>query len=199
MNRKTLLLLCLALGAIVVAVMIFFNPQKSYLSSPIAKQQQPANLPIQPSETLKEYQDPSGFTFSYPDNLSLVKNEVADDVTYADINLTAKGLIGNLALKISDTNFASLDEWIKVNKSASSETPKEVKLGTLKALEMKTKDRLLLGALDQGVLFTIEIPLEKEGFWMKVLNIILADFSFAPPTQGSTTEEVTFEGEEIVE
>lgn len=198
MNRKTLLLLCLALGAIVVAVMIFLNPQKSPLFSPIAKQQQPANLPIQPSETLKEYQDPSGFTFSYPDNLSLVKNEVADG-TYADINLTAKGLIGNLALKISDTNFASLDEWIKVNKSASSETPKDVQLGTLKALEMKTKDRLLLGALDQGVLFTIEIPLEKEDFWMKVLNIILADFSFAPLTQDSTTEEVTFEGEEIVE
>lgn len=197
MNRKTLLLLCLALGAIVVAVMIFFNPKKSYLSSPIVKQQ-PADLQIQPSETLKEYQDPSGFTFSYPDNLSLVKNEVADE-TYADINLTAKGLIGNLVLKISDTNFASLDEWIKVNKSASSETPKEVQLGTLKALEMKTKDRLLLGALDQGVLFTIGIPLEKEDFWMKVLNIILADFSFAPPTQGSTTEEVTFEGEEIVE
>lgn len=197
MDRKTLLLLCLALVVIVVAIMIFFNPQKSYLSSPVVKQQQ-ANLQIQPSETLKEYQDPSGFTFSYPDNLSLVKNEVADG-TYADIDLTAKGLIGNLVLKISDTNFASLDEWIKVNKSASSETPKEVQLETLKALEMKTKDRLLLVALDQGVLFTIEIPLEKEDFWMKVLNIILADFSFAPPTQDSTTEEVTFEGEEIVE
>lgn len=181
-----------------VAVMIFFNPQKSPLFSPIAKQQQQANLPIQPSETLKEYEDPSGFTFSYPDNLSLVKNEVADG-TYADINLTAKELTGSLVLKISDTNFASLDEWIKANKNASSDTPKEKKLGTLKALEMKTQDRLLLGALDQGVLFTIEIPLDKEDFFLKVLNIILSDFSFAPPTQGSTTEEVAFEGEEIVE
>lgn len=185
-----------AIGLIVGVFKLLFNQQKSFLYTPQNNPKESAKE-IEPSKTLKSYTDPAGFTFSYPDNLSLVNNEAKDTVTYADIQLTGKGVDGSLNLKITDSKFASLDEWVK--KNALSQIPKEVKLGNLRALEITTSDRLLLGALDQGIFFTIEIPRLEEDFWMKVYNKILADFSFVTPEGTGFTDEVTFEGEELIE
>lgn len=209
MDKKTLLLLLIAVGLIVGVLVWFFNPKKSILLTPQTNQQE-TNAQISPSKTLKSYTDPAGFTFSYPDNLSLVNNEPKDDSVYADIQLTATGVDGNLALKIADSKLASLDEWVKLNKSAS-QTPKEVKLGNLKALEVTTSDKLLLGALDQGILFNIEgLFGSRKDFWVEVYNKILAEFTFAPPSPdnsasgggggvSSSSEDITFEGEEVIE
>lgn len=160
---------------------------------------------INPSQTFIEYQDPSGFSFSYPDNLSISKEEVVDTQTYADLQLFSKDVSGSLKLIITDSKLTSLDDWLKANQIPEANTPKEVKLGSLKALEVKTKDRLILGALDQGVLFTIELPLIEESFWMKVYEIVVSEFNFELPDAGesvtstSTASDVIFEGEEVVE
>ncbi len=198
MNKKIVLILGLAF---IVAVTLGFllNRPKDQLSSPLSTQ----NKQILPSKSLKTYTDSSGFSFNYPDNLSLLNNELKDANSYAELQLTANGMAGSLVLKIADSKLATLDEWVKINNSAPSEIPKEVKLGNLKALEIKHNDKLLLGVLDQGILFTIEI-LQGKDFWTEVLNIVTADFSFAPPaseTSGvdSGSSDVTFDGEEVVE
>lgn len=201
-DKKTAILLSLTIVVILSVVGVLkFALQKDSLSSPAS--QSTADVQTKPSEALKVYTDPSGFTLSYPDNLSLVNNEIKDTTTYADIQLSAKGMDGLLALKISDSKFKSIDEWIKSNKNMTSDAPKEMKLGNLKAQEIKVTDKLILGALDQGVLFTIEIPLgEKKDFWLKVYDKILAEFTFAQPSQEQanfSSETVTFEGEEPVE
>ena len=149
-----------------------------------------------PSKTVKPYTDPSGFSFNYPDNLSLTNNEATSSSTYADIQLTGSRLEGSLNLKITDSKFASLAEWLKSN---SFSNPKEVKLGNLKALEVATNQKLVLGALDSGVFFYIEIPMTDKSFWMEVYNKVLADFSFSPGSVNTATSDVTFESEEIVE
>lgn len=200
MTRKTVLLLCL-LGAAVIGILIFYrNQQKSSLFTPVANRED--SIRQIPSETFTDYSDPSGFSFSYPDNLSLEKNDTEDNSTYADLKLSAKDVNGSLSLKIIDSKFNTLDEWLKLN-SSSSNPPKDVKLGNLKAIEVMTNDRLLLAALDQGVLFSIEVPLIDEDFWMKVYNKILSGFTFAPPQAGeavsSSSDGVFFEGEEVVE
>lgn len=164
--------------------------------SPIVQQQAVKN--IQPSETLIDYNDPSGFSLSYPDNLSRVKNDITDDSTYTDIQLTSKDVSGSLNLKITDSKFTTLDDWLKLNKG----TAKETQLGSLKAMEVITTDRLLLGALDKGVFFTIEIPLIEKDFWMKVYSKVLTSFSFSSPQAQSadtSTSDVSFEGEEVIE
>ncbi len=199
MNKKTLLLLS-SVVLLVVAGFLVLNPigGKNLLSKAPAGQLSETKE-IQPSETLKEYTDPSGFALSYPDNLSLVKNDITDESTYADIQLTSKEVNGSLNLKISDSKFAELDDWLKLSKGTS----KEVKLGSLKGMEVVTQDRLLLGVLDKGVFFNIEMPLIEKDFWMKVYNKVLASFSFASPENASSTgasaSDITFEGEEVVE
>lgn len=201
MNKKVILILFLITG---LAVTIYFvlNPvkQKNTLLNPLS---QNTTKEILPSETSLEYTDPSGFSFNYPDNLSIKKQEITDNNTYADIELFSKDINGSLSLKITDSKFATLDDWLKSNQLTSNENPKEVKLGSLKAMEVKLKDRLILGALDSGILFNIEMPLIEENFWMKVYNKVLASFSFASPENASSTgasaSNVIFEGEEVIE
>lgn len=203
MNKKTVLLLAFVAGMIILGVkLLIFPQQKTPLLSPQSNLE--AKEEIKPSETLIEYTDPSGFSFSYPDNLSIVKAETEEASSYADLQLFSKEVSGSLSLKITDSKISSLDEWLKANKIPASNTPKHTKLGNLKALEVKTVDRLLLGALDQGVQFSIELPLIEQDFWMKVYDKLLAEFSFVSPdtavSQGiSGSEDITFEGEEVIE
>ncbi len=178
------------------------KPPESNLKAPEIKKE------ITPSETSIEYTDPSGFSFNYPDNLSITNNnssENPDPNAYADLQLFSKDKNGSLSLKIVDTKLKNLDEWLKSNNSSSTSAI-EKKFGQMNALEIKTADHLILGSIDQGVLFTIEMPLIEQPFWNSVYKKVLADFNFAAPdtaNQSSTTvaagDEVVFEGEEVVE
>lgn len=185
-----LVLLTLAIGLILIWIRLktpLSNPQSNLIQIP---------KKADPSQTYIEYSDPAGFSFSYPDNLSISKAEIEDPSTYTDLVIFSKDVNGSLNLKIADSNFTSLDDWLKINQIPSSTATKEVNLGDLKALEVKTADRLLLGSLDQGVFFTIELPLIEEDFWMRVYNRLLTEFTFV--SEASTTD-VIFEGEDIVE
>jgi len=182
---------------VILGLVFFLNRPQSSLTNPLSNQETKSES-IRPSEALIEYSDPTGFSFSYPDNLSLEKNEVEDLAVYADLELFAKGVNGSLSLKITDSKLKSIEEWAKLN----SGTSKEAKLGDLSAIEVKTADRLLLGALDQGILFTLEMPLLEEEFWTIVYEKVKESFSFASPSQegvSASPEDVTFEGEEVVE
>lgn len=203
--KKLFTLLTVILASIIIGITIFFAWQKK---PPISL----SNLPpqeIKPSETYIDYTDPSGFSFSYPDNLSIsnIKAESeADSNAYADLQLFSKDKNGSLIIRIKDSELTTLDDWLKANNIPQTTTPVEKKLGGLKALEVKTGDRLMLAALDQGVLFTLESPLIEQDFWMKVYEKVLADFTFAAPvadsSQGvsdSSADDVAFEGEEVVE
>ncbi len=201
MKPKTILLLGTALVLIGLIISVWFlnTPNKS-LSSPLSNLSN-TKVKSAPSETFKEYIDPVGFQFSYPDNLSLSTNEL-DDNTYADIQLFSSEVNGSLKLKIVDSQLDNIDEWVKQNTTLSN--AKAVQLGNLKAMEITTADRVLLGSLDQQILFTVEVPRIEEGFWMQVYSKILQDFSFVVPesntgSSADTSSSISFEGEEVVE
>lgn len=196
MKKKVIIIVAVII--LIVIGLYFFRTSKEKDSSNSLTNEQIINTP--PSSS-KEYSDPSGFSFNYPDDLSLTKNEITDTITYTDLQLFSGKVSGSLNLKITDSKFTSIEEWLKLN----NKNPKEVKLGNLAASEIELQDRLLLGALDKGILFTIEIPLIEKDYWMKVYNQVLTSFNFIAPdnissdnTAGST-EDVSFEGEEIVE
>lgn len=198
MSKTKLLVVIIAVALLFAEIYLFTVNKKGPLKSPIAGITKEAA----PSQTLTEYSDPSGFTISYPDNLSIDKKEAADQSTYADIQLSSKDVSGSLSLKIADSKYVSLEDWAKEN--TKSTDVKETKLGNLKASEIKLSDRLLLGALDQGILFTVEMPLIEEKFWNNVYSKVLASFSFAAPEaasdgNASSSDDVSFEGEEVVE
>lgn len=189
--KKKIILAVLIIGVVATGLVVLNPVKKSSLTIPHL-QEAKRNLP---SETFIDYTDPAGFTFSYPDNLSIIKNDT-DASTYADLQLSSKDVSGSLNLKITDSEFATINDWLKLYKSE----PVEKKLGNLQAMEVKTPDRLYLGALDQEIFFTIEMPRIEEEFWMKVYDKLLSGFSFvAPAAATSTSDDVSFEGEEVVE
>lgn len=211
MSRNTLILAVVSV-LLIVGVIGFFllnpNKGKSPLSAPESAKE------VTPSSTYIDYADPSGFSFSYPDNVSIAnrisENEdlAVDPDAYADLQLFSKDKSGSVNLRIADTNFKTLEEWKKDNGIAEEVQGSEKMLGQLKASEFKTSDRLFLASIDQGVLFTVEMPLVEEVFWNQVYDKVVSGFVFEVPeveiaTTGggavSAGDEVIFEGEEVVE
>lgn len=201
MKNLTIVLTVILISSIIGVVIYFVIPKNSPLKPDLGI----LNIPktIKPSETNIEYTDESGFSFSYPDNLSITKAEIEDPNTYADLQLYSKEISGSLNLKIADSKLKSLDDWLRANKISSASASAQKKLGNLKALEIKTPDRLMLGSLDQGVLFTIEMPLIEQDFWDKVYERVLSNFTFVQPDLSNAApdsySDVVFEGEEVVE
>lgn len=203
MGKKSLVI-TLSLIVILAGILyMFFNPKKATYVSPLSVNEPQKVVETTPSKTLKEYSDPAGFSFNYPDNLSIVSNEPKSERVYSDVSLSAKGLTGQLKIEISDSSFKTLADWVKAN-ATDKASQKDAMLGTLKAIEILTSDRILLGSLDQGVLFTIDVPLsEKKDFWTEVYSQVIKDFSFVTPAANtgsgvSSVSDVTFEGEEVV-
>lgn len=197
---------------IIAAAGLYFFTKPKDLSpniSPVTKEKKETK----PSETFIEYTDPAGFSFSYPDNVS-ISNVASDDSadmidpnSYADLQLFSKDVSGSINIKIADSKFKTLNDWLKANDIPNTNKPSDKTLGSLKAFEVKTSDRLMLAAIDQGVLFTVEMPLVEQDFWSRVYDKVLADFSFAVPETTTITgaasavssDEIVFEGEEVIE
>ncbi len=207
MQKKTIILLVLVVVIALALFVFFFRGNKT--SNPLTLQ---PPKEVVPSDTFIDYTDPAGFSFSYPDNLSLSNTALSDDSidiadpdTYASLQLFSKDKSGSLNIKIADTKLKTLEEWLKENQIPESNIPTEKQLGGLKALEVKTSDRVMLAAIDQGVLFTFDMPLIEQDFWMKVYDKVTTDFTFAAPapaeaqTTSVSADEVIFEGEEVVE
>lgn len=200
----------LIVGVVVILGAAFFfllqqpKSQETPVLSPVSDQTTPAKK--SPSSTMKEYADPSGFSFNYPDDLSLVKSEATDSGTYADLKLMSNEVDGSLNLKIQDTKLASPGAWFKENGQTGE--AKDVQWGMLNAKSVEDKDKTLFVAVDQGVLFTMEVSYSSQkDFWQAVSGQILSSFAFnseasqgtTAQSGGSSEEDVTFEGEEVVE
>lgn len=158
-----------------------------------------------PSSAPKEYADPSGFSFSYPDDLSLTKNEATDSATYADLKINSKEIDGSLNLKIQDTKLTSVEEWLKERDKVSIED-NQIKWGSLNGQSLEDKNGIIFAAVDKGILFTMEVFYgDQREFWQKVYDEILSSFSFNSQVQetnqtgGSSAEDVVLEGEELLE
>lgn len=208
--RKILIgvLIVLVIGGITGGVIVFLQKQTAVSPLPTEQETKTKNLP---SKTLKEYTDPSGFTFSYPDDLSIKTNEAEDDTVYADIQLTATEANGNLRVRIVDTKVKSIKEWLdQIPAGINTDLYKDAKLDELPAKEYKDDNGIELLALDQGVLFEVNVSFENnKDFWQKVYDNTTSTFSFAQAESGQSTttsgsssgssSDIIFEGEEVIE
>jgi len=187
--------------------MIFFSRQKSKTLTPISNKLTIGNQ--QSAINNKEYLDPSGFKFSYPENLKLeVKDITSSKTLYADIEITSDDKKGKIRIKVEDTTKTFFDEFVK------DKTTIETKVDDIEAYQFQEKKQLVTAAYDQGVQFTITADQSQEkSYWFGLNKQILNSFKFVQPEQpasqqggpaspagGTTTEDdVIFEGEEVIE
>lgn len=201
MTKKRKLLFGAGLGivlAVVVAVGLLShqktNPAVGNLPTPSPK--------IEEMAKLVKYEDEAGFSFEYPEDL------VVKDVTPED-NLSYSVLeIGKTIIKVVDTRYSSVDNWLVKDPSASSGqagTSREVTLAGMAASQIQFDNprRLVTVTIENRVMYFIESPLESAGqYWNKVHNAIVGSFSLtesASPPSASGGEQSIVEEEEIIE
>ncbi|MEK7533932.1 MAG: PsbP-related protein [Patescibacteria group bacterium] len=162
---------------------ISYNPQenKTIVASDIASEKQPPT-------TLKEYTDEAGFSFKYPDDVLVTKKEANDSTIYANLELTSNQK-GSISIKIADSKLKSIDDWFKKSKLGSEMTnKKEIKIGEIPGSEMQVDNKLLVVALDQDILFTIEVSPQDQKYWLNIYDTILSSFNFVPQPSKQETE-----------
>lgn len=179
----------IAVGAIGAAFYIF-KSQKTI--SPVSKLQENKTIVIknQPSKTLKEYIDDSGFSFKYPEDIVVTKKDANDPNTYSHLELSSSKAKGSILIKITDTKVKSVDELFKDSKLGPvPKNQKEIKIGEISGSEIQVDNKLLAAALNQEILFTIEVDSLNKNYWLSVYENILSTFNFVPKTTNDTVDQ----------
>lgn len=161
---------------------------------------------------LKDYSDPAGFKFSYPDDLKLNANKITSDNVYSDLRLTSDKTSGRVIVKITGTSLKTVADWLKQNKysSGGSTLMKDIKLADMQGKEIKKDKTLITVAIDDyQTLYLIEVDLNgNEKYWTDASQAITRSFAFVAPAASSDSSSgasdysgdgVIFEGEEEVQ
>ncbi len=113
----------------------------------------------QPSKTLKKYSDDAGFSFQYPNDVQIGKIEIKDSVTYSNLELTSNQKKGKILIKI----------------------------GGISGGELQMDNKILAVAINQSILFTIEVETQNQKYWQSVYETILASFNFVSEKENTST------------
>lgn len=211
MNKK-IILATLFSAVFLVGAIVLFNIRESKERENSISKVNPQNSGTRvtekiPSSILKEYSDPSGFTFSFPDNIYVERKE--NDSLYSDLILSTNEANGNITFTVSDSKYDSLENWKDDNlKNLTGLLINESELGNLLGISFNNKDKITFIAIDQGIEFKMVVDYkDHKKFWESVYKSIRDNFSFITPSASKSTntnseapsEEVVFEGEEIIE
>lgn len=183
---------------IIIAVGIFLLTRKDLSSAP--QQQVKTAEEKVPSQTTKTHIDEAGFQFDYPDDLTVVKKESASSAAYSSLEITSKEVVGSMTFLVEDTKVKSVNELIQKNIAT-----KEAVLGSLKAIETTDGSKTTLLAIDQGIIFRLDLSSKEERqYWQSVYNTVLTSFSFVAPqaasdSSGSSGGEDVILEEEVIE
>jgi hypothetical protein len=149
------------------------------------------------------YEDPSGFSFKYPKDVTVQDVTPDDDQFYSVLSLKNKAKA--LKLSVSDTKYKTVEEWFKLDANA----PKEAKLtgattlGSISAKEYEDADSIYTVSIDQSVLYVIESPKDNGGYWESTHDVVVGSFAFKgeekKTTGGALQGDIEYEAEEVVE
>lgn len=172
--------------------------------SPLGSGQSPKVTQEKEQIKLTTYKDEAGFEFAYPEDF-IVKDVSGDDpTTYSSLEISSSKHEGKMLIKITDTSFVSVDTWLRSQEATSAGLSREITLAMMPASQIQFDNprRLVTVVINEGIMYFIQSPLDKTGFWNKIHNEIVSSFTLAEAqTQPSTGggEEVIYEEEEIIE
>lgn len=196
----TALVIGLLVGAAGASFYLWKTKQKSPLVFPTNTQLSTSGV----STKSLTWTDPAGFTFQYPDGLTVDKHEEDQD-NYAHVEFTAKDQRGNTIVWAKDLprGVSDLASWIKSDKRFAEASVFDTILGgqPAKKILLDTPQReLIVGTVFDDVLWSVEATLDEAGFWSEVHQMIVDGFIFTPVQQDvSAGSETLITGEEPVD
>lgn len=209
MNKNKAIVLAIVIVAVSIAAAFYIlNSKKttSSISSDTYRNKPQVDLEKQPSKTFKEHFDNSGFNFKYPDDVQVGKIEIKDDITYSNLELTSNQVKGKILIKIVDTQLKSVDDWFAGDNFMQG-NKKEIKIGEISGVQLQMDNKILAAAINQKILFTIEVDEQSSKYWQSVYAVVLSTFSFVPQGESVQSQEQSLDDsssdvvleEEIVE
>jgi len=199
-----IIVIVLAIGT--AAVMILSQQKTQKITTPIAEKIKDVQTEI--TAGTKQYHDPSGFSFNYPEDLlASPAANIKDQSVYSELTISSPEKKGGIEIQVLSNNVKNVDAWLTENKINSKEQTTKLKLADLDARQFEDKGTITTVAVDSGTLFLLTTDYQDDkNFWTDVNNKIIASFEFIQPTAASnasggdsSSDDVILEGEEVVE
>lgn len=152
-----------------------------------------------PTVEMTTWNDPAGFSFQYPKDLT-INNHEDDNDNYAHVELTSKDYPGNIIVWASDLTVKDLNAWVK--KFYPSSTSIDTTLGgepAKKILLASTSAKLIVGTISDGLLFKVEGTYTDKQFWQPIQDTIVKNFSFIADTSAPASGVESVDEEEVVQ
>ncbi len=167
---------------IVTGGIFFFSQKNSKVISP--GEAVNSTLTPAPAVALTTWDDPAGFSFQYPKNLS-VNNHEEDPDNYAHVELTNKAHPGSIIVWVSDLpkGVTTLNTWVNkfyptaasIDSTLGGETAKKILVSSPSA-------KFIVGTISEGLLFYVDGTLMDKAYWQTVEEGIVQTFTFTPDT-----------------
>jgi hypothetical protein len=199
-----IILVTLGIGA---GAYMYMNRSASDTVSP-----QSADASVSPTAAPKmlTWSDPAGFTFTYPDTVSLNKHD-EDQVNYAHVELTNTGHPGNIIVWVKDVppGVTTTASWVTKDASLSAGLLFDTTLGGQPAKQIiitSPQKREVTGAVYDGALFYIETFPGTDTYWKDIATDLTKSFAFQPvqdssaaSSQGAAASSGSADGEPAVD
>lgn len=171
-------------------------------SSDVSKEQVVAPTPT-PAQLLT-WNDPNGFIFQYPEGLSVNKHD-EDKENYAHIEFTHPDHPGTLIVwgKDAPSKVTDAESWVKGDSRFSGASVLDTEMGgqpAKKVMVTGTPQVLVVGAVYDGIVWSVEATLEDPEFWTNTLTSITNSFTFVSSKSDVTIpDNASVDEEEVVE
>ncbi len=190
---KKILFIVVALGIIAgsAGALVYL---KSYPGTS-EKSASPA-VPTPQTGKLLTWNDPAGFTFKYPEELSVNKHD-EDKENYARVELTKSGEPGSITVWVKDpptltrgNPATDASGWIASDATLRGATAIDTTLGNQPAKKVFLADqqKTLIGTVSDDALWLIEAA-ATGNYWQKTLDTIVGSFAIAPASSSASGGE----------
>lgn len=167
-----IVVICVVAGGV-----FFFSQKKSKVISP----GEAVNSTPSPTSAveLTTWNDPAGFSFQYPKDLT-VNNHEEDNDNYAHVELTTKDHPGSIIVWASDVSSAWPPKGgTSIDTTLGGVAAKKILISTPSA-------KLIVGTISDGLLFKVEGTYTDKQYWQPVEDTIVKTFAFTPDTSAAS-------------
>ena len=149
------------------------------------------------SDNYLTHQNFAGFSFEYPDNLTLKETELDNPAVYASIELSAPS-DEMINLRVYDDQFADLDEWLNNFEAENVVVDMTNVLWadlSAKSFEAGTPRKLFTVAVESGIVYRLESPVGSS-FIKSAHEHLVSSFKFASDSVSTSTPTVPTESDD---
>lgn len=188
----------LLLPAIIIAIRI---KKSSSIVSPVA------GPTVESEVKLTTWEDPAGFSFSYPENIAIDPHE-EDKENYAHLELTSPSdSEGKIIIWVRETDYTDIEDWVEEASRDVQVLDTELDGEPAKKIAYSDPQKLVTAAIDIDALVLIEMTPDDQGYWQAVYDQVLKSFTFIPlegeattaPAPAESSGGIIEESEEVIE